>query len=73
MRHKTSNGMIPYSSLIRFIHMIENFQVREIVCHKKNSTKEPKTKIESIEIKPKVTFESKKRPSTPTDCFWEDD
>lgn len=72
MKHKTTNGtIIPYSSLIRFINVIENFEVREIVSNKKNITKESKRKLESIEIKPKVTFESK-RPSTPTDCFWED-
>lgn len=73
IKHKSTNGCtLPYSSLIRFLNVVEFFEPRTVtmidVTKKK---KDVKTKLESLEIKPKVSFKDN-RPSTPEHCFWED-
>lgn len=75
VNHRTANGStIPYSSLIRFISVVQTFEPKDIISEVKSKKKESKTKkLESIEIKPKVSFQNTERPSTPTNCFWEDD
>lgn len=76
IKHKTTNGStLPYSSLIRFLSVVEYFEPREIISSEvTKKKKDAKTKVESLEIKPKVSFQdiSTKRPSTPENCFWED-
>lgn len=76
IKHKSTNGStFPYSSLIRFLNIVEYFEPREIVNREvTKKKKDAKAKFESLEIKPKVSFQdvSTKRPSTPDNCFWED-
>ena len=80
--HRTSNGsIVPYSSIIRFLNMIDSFEPNIVDARMK---KRNVPKLESIEAK-QVTFNSqkqisakeshlpnKKRPSTPENCYWED-
>lgn len=80
IKHKTTSGdMIPYSSFIRFLHMITNFEPSEYLLKCKPKKQECKSlsvkHVESLEMKPKVSFQQRAstRPSTPSHCFWEDD
>lgn len=69
--HKSSNGAnYPYSSMIRFLNIIDNFKVSDV----KEATKKEHVYEESRSKEKRVSFQrGPHRPSTPDICFWEDD
>ena len=77
--HKSSSGQIyPYSSLIKFLNVVEIFEPQSVEQVKKDKKpKEIKHSRESQNLK--VQFKKQctptikqERPSTPDNCFWED-
>jgi hypothetical protein len=55
--HTSTNGeMIPYSSLIRFLHCVQHFEAKpKLLDHKKEQQRKS-----MLEAKPKVTFDKQK-------------
>lgn len=58
--HRSSSGdVIPYSSFMRFLNMVQHFQPRSREGGKPKKVKESKTKtLLQLEVKPKVSFTS---------------
>ena len=78
--HKSSSGQIyPYSSLIKFLNIIEILEPLSVEANKKDKKNKESIKYNREPLK--VHFQAQKftpdknqqqRPSTPDNCFWED-
>jgi len=74
--HKSSTGQIyPYSSLIKFLNIIEVLEPLSVETIKKE--KKDKKEIQprenlKVHFQKKLSNNSQNRPSTPDNCFWED-
>ena len=81
--HKSSSGAsYPYSSLMRFIYIIENFEPYAVCISKNKEDKKDKIAKKSKNIVAKEVssicdgtnkgVQFYQRPSTPDNCFWEE-